>query len=104
MPGQQGHRGQGPTLILRWNTLGVTETVDVVLHFHGFSGRGAAMNLVSDKEAASRLDWSDPAGWTRRRGRPGPRWPCCPAATSTVGARGPGMISRPWCGPAGRKR
>lgn len=69
VPGLESHRGPGPTLILRWNTLAVSGRVDVVLHFHGFSGRGAAMNLVRDKEAASGLDWGDPRGVDPAPGR-----------------------------------
>ena len=38
-----------------------TTTVDVVVHLHGFSGRGPRMNLVDDKEPRSGLDLVDPA-------------------------------------------
>lgn len=72
VPGLEGHRGPGPALILRWNTLNVTDRVDVVLHFHGFSGRGAAMDLVRDKEPASGLDWGDPRGLDPTPGRTRP--------------------------------
>lgn len=56
------HLGPGPELILRWNTLPdpVPSAVDVVLHFHGFSRRGVAMNLERDKEALSGLDFANP--------------------------------------------
>lgn len=67
VPALEGHRGPGPALILRWNTPGVTETVDVVLHFHGFSGHGAAMNLVSDEGGGQRPRLGRPA-----RAGPGP--------------------------------
>ncbi|GMA15726.1 hypothetical protein E5F05_06095 [Deinococcus metallilatus] len=70
VPGLEGHRGPG--LILRWNTLAVTDRVDVVLHFHGFSAHGAAMNLARDKEGASGLDWSDPRGLDPAPGRTRP--------------------------------
>lgn len=61
------HQGPGPELILRWNTLPepVPGAVDVVLHFHGFSRRGAAMNLERDKEPLSGLDFSDPQNPTQ---------------------------------------
>jgi peptidoglycan hydrolase-like protein with peptidoglycan-binding domain len=72
VPGLEGHRGPGPGLILRWNTLQVTGQVDVVLHFHGFSGRGAAMDLARDKEGASGLDWGDPRGLDPAPGRTRP--------------------------------
>lgn len=72
VPGLESHRGPGPALVLRWNTLSVTGQVDVVLHFHGFSGRGAAMDLVRDKEAASGLDWGDPRGVDPAPGRARP--------------------------------
>ena len=56
------HRGTHPDLILRWNAMpdGVS-TVDVVVHFHGYSGRAAAMRLDVDKEPKSGLDFSNPA-------------------------------------------
>ncbi|GGL77703.1 hypothetical protein GCM10010840_14540 [Deinococcus aerolatus] len=90
VPGLESHRGPGPVLILRWNTLDVTDTVDVVLHFHGFSGRGAAMNLVSDKEAASGLDWSDPRGLDPAPGRTRPTLALLPRGHFYGGRTGSG--------------
>jgi hypothetical protein len=43
-------------------------TVDIVVHLHGFSGRGARMSLVDDKEPRSGLDLVDPAASPGRRG------------------------------------
>ncbi|WP_425148720.1 hypothetical protein [Deinococcus sp.] len=62
VPGLERHRGPGPELILRWNQIPVPapSVVDVALHFHGFSGHGAAMNTARDKEGASGLDFADP--------------------------------------------
>ncbi|GGO30504.1 peptidoglycan-binding protein [Deinococcus humi] len=90
VPGLESHQGPGPALILRWNTLGVTGTVDVVLHFHGFSGRGAAMNLVSDKEAASGLDWGDPSGLDPAQGRTRPTLALLPRGHFYGGRTGTG--------------
>jgi phosphatidylserine/phosphatidylglycerophosphate/cardiolipin synthase-like enzyme len=60
VPGLETHRGAGPDLILRWNDMQAVTSLDVIVHFHGFSGHGARMNLVRDKEAISGLDWSNP--------------------------------------------
>jgi subtilisin family serine protease len=55
------HRGTHPDLILHWNAMPEnTTTVDIVVHFHGYSGRGAAMRLDVDKEPRSGLDFSNP--------------------------------------------
>lgn len=56
----RAHRGSSPDLILRWNEIGASGSVDVVLHFHGYSGRREAMRIDRDKEAHSGLDFSDP--------------------------------------------
>ncbi len=55
------HRGTHPDLILHWNAIpeGVS-TIDVVVHFHGYSGHGVAMRLDADKEPKSGLDFSSP--------------------------------------------
>ncbi|MBB5235897.1 peptidoglycan-binding domain-containing protein [Deinococcus budaensis] len=91
VPGLEPHRGPGPTLILRWNTLAVTERVDLVLHFHGFSGRGAAMDLVRDKEGASGLDWQAPArGPGRAPGRTRPTLALLPRGRFYGGRSGTG--------------
>lgn len=46
-------------------------TVDVVVHLHGFSGRGRRMSLVDDKEPRSGLDLVDP-DHPATQGRRGP--------------------------------
>lgn len=61
-PMLRGHRGTRPDLILRWNRITGPGEVDVVLHFHGFSGRKAKMRIDVDKEPYSGLDFADPAG------------------------------------------
>jgi hypothetical protein len=38
-----------------------TSRVDVVVHLHGYSGRGAGMSLTRDKLPVSGLDFTDPA-------------------------------------------
>ncbi|AUT75538.1 hypothetical protein C2L64_44985 [Paraburkholderia hospita] len=61
VPLLQNHRGTAPDLILRWNAMAdLPTTVDVVVHFHGFSGHGAAMRLDADKEPRSGLDFANP--------------------------------------------
>lgn len=47
-----------PDLILRTNR--VVLEMDVVLHFHGFSGNGPRMRLAADKEPISGLDFCNP--------------------------------------------
>ena len=53
------HRGTQPDLILRWNDMSDPATVDVVLHFHGYSSDRERMSL-RNKEAYSGLDFSNP--------------------------------------------
>jgi hypothetical protein len=50
------HRGTEPSLVLRWNRMADPVRVDVVVHLHGYSRRGAAMQLVRDIEPISGLD------------------------------------------------
>ncbi|HEV2865889.1 MAG TPA: DUF2272 domain-containing protein [Allosphingosinicella sp.] len=66
------HRGTHPDLILKWSGLDSTAgEVDIVVHFHGYSGHLGAMRLDRHKEAISGLDFADPAGSsTPRRERP----------------------------------
>lgn len=55
------HRGTPPDLALRWNAMPAgTRTVDLVLHLHGFSGHGEAMQIVRDKLPGSGLDFLNP--------------------------------------------
>lgn len=53
-----GHAGTRPDLVLRWNAAAASapSAIDVVVHFHGYSGKGKAMRLERDKEPASGLD------------------------------------------------
>ncbi|UUL84064.1 S8 family serine peptidase [Sphingomonas qomolangmaensis] len=55
------HRGTPPDLVLRWNAMAsLPERLDVLVHLHGFSGRGAAMRIDRDKLPNSGLDFVDP--------------------------------------------
>ena len=55
------HRGTSPDMVLRWNAMPAdTRTVDLVLHLHGFSGHGEAMQIVRDKLPNSGLDFLNP--------------------------------------------
>ena len=57
------HRGSPPDLILRWNQMAsVPETIDVVVHLHGFWYAG--MRLPRDIEPVSGLDLAPIAGAT----------------------------------------
>ena len=42
----------------------------MVVHFHGYSGRRAAMRIDQDKEAISGLDFAEPRGVATGRTRP----------------------------------
>ncbi|WP_370962322.1 S8 family serine peptidase [Amycolatopsis sp. cg9] len=67
------HRGSPPDLLIRWNELPAgTRSADVVVHFHGYSARRSAMDIVRDKAPDSGLDFADPDGGTGapRRIRP----------------------------------
>lgn len=60
------HRGTPPDLILRWNAMpNTTATLDVVVHLHGYSGRGQRMR-ITEKEPISGLDLESPDRTTRR--------------------------------------
>jgi hypothetical protein len=67
------HRTRGtpasePDLIVRVNR--AAPRMDLVVHFHGYSGRGEKMNLAADKEPHSGLDYckpDDPATAGRQR-------------------------------------
>ncbi|WP_370963789.1 phage tail tip lysozyme [Amycolatopsis sp. cg9] len=66
LPQLANHRGSGPDLVLRWGPMPPAATVDVVVHLHGFSARGARMTLPGDKEPRSGLDLADPANPSAR--------------------------------------
>src|SRR4051812_25931545 len=59
-PQLAAHAGTPPDVILRWGRMPTTTSVDVVVHFHGYSGRGRLMNLERDKDPLSGLNLSDP--------------------------------------------
>ncbi|MBT2514619.1 glucosaminidase domain-containing protein [Arthrobacter sp. ISL-30] len=61
LPQLRAHKGTAPDLLLKWNSMpqGV-QTVDVVVHLHGYSGKRARMSIIRDKEPASGLDFADP--------------------------------------------
>jgi hypothetical protein len=56
-----GHRGTHPDLVLKWWRLEASGEIDVVVHFHGYSGHLGAMCLNRHKEPISGLDFTDPA-------------------------------------------
>jgi hypothetical protein len=68
------HIGSHPDLILIWNDMAEPPAaIDVVLHLHGYSDAGPAMNLATDKLKLSGLDFGDPErppGATSMRNRP----------------------------------
>lgn len=61
VPALATHTGTPPDLVLQWNSMPRSTTVDVVLHLHGHSPRGRDMDLVRDIEPVSGLDFADPA-------------------------------------------
>ena len=71
LPQLAAHVGSPPDLVLRWGAMPAGSAVDVVVHLHGFSVRGRAMNLVRDMVPISGLDLADPAS----PGTPGRRTP-----------------------------
>ena len=66
--------GTPPDLVLLWNEMsGATDTIDLILHLHGYSQAGAAMNIATEIRPISGLDFGDPdrpAGSTASRNRP----------------------------------
>ncbi|MBF2062891.1 MAG: DUF3380 domain-containing protein [Calothrix sp. C42_A2020_038] len=56
------HRGTSPDLILRWNDMKNPTSVDIVVHFHGYSSDRERMVISRTKEPYSGLvDPSDPS-------------------------------------------
>ena len=74
VPLLKSHRGSGPDLILSWNDMaGQPQSVDVVVHLHGYSLRaGKLLNISRDIVPRSGLDWSDPEKGDRTPGRSRP--------------------------------
>ena len=55
------HAGTSPDLVLKWNDMSQSATVDVVVHLHGWSpGVGGRMNILRHKLPVSGLDFADP--------------------------------------------
>ena len=71
LPLLRSHVGSPPDLVLSWNALAAGQPADVVVHLHGFSGRGRAMRLTSDMVQYSGLDLHDPTD-PSTTGRSGP--------------------------------
>lgn len=62
LPMLAAHRGTQPDLVLKWNAMErLPERLDIAIHLHGFSGRGAAMRIDRDKLPISGLDFRNPA-------------------------------------------
>ncbi|MFD4351476.1 hypothetical protein ACFWPX_02900 [Nocardia sp. NPDC058518] len=57
----RSHAGTPPDVLVEWNGMVQPSVVDVVVHLHGYSGHGAAMNIVKHKKPISGLDFTDPA-------------------------------------------
>ncbi|WP_280469838.1 hypothetical protein [Nocardia brasiliensis] len=60
-PQLRSHAGTPPDLLIEWNGMVEPSVVDVVVHVHGYSGHGAAMQIVKHKKPISGLDFTDPA-------------------------------------------
>jgi D-alanyl-D-alanine carboxypeptidase len=82
------HRGRPPALVIGWNAVGrQTRTVDIVVHFHGFSpNKEGRMQLQVDMLPVSGLDFSDPAG-SGARGRTRPTIYVMPRGSHAGGMR-----------------
>ena len=60
VPLLRSHAGTPPDMVLTWNAMPSSGTVDVVVHLHGFSTRGRLMQLPTDMVPVSGLDFADP--------------------------------------------
>jgi subtilisin family serine protease len=77
------HRGTQPDLILRWNEAAESaSTLDVVVHLHGYSSDRARMRLTN-KEAYSGLDFSNPDNANAGPGRTSPTLGILPRGSYT---------------------
>ena len=70
LPLLAAHRGTRPDLVLRWNAMSAPASIDVVVHFHGYSGDRERMRLQTSKEPRSGLDLVSPPGGGPGRERP----------------------------------
>ena len=77
------HYGTQPDLILRWNDAAESSnTLDVVVHLHGYSTDLSCMRLTN-KEAYSGLDFSNPDSANASRGRTAPTLGILPRGSYT---------------------
>ena len=83
------HRGTSPDVILKWTGIRGPGAVDVVVHFHGYSGQKGGMRLDRHKEPHSGLDFSDPAD-PASPGRAGPTLGILPRGNYFGGRSGSG--------------
>lgn len=58
----KSHRGTPPDLLVLWNGIQSGGDVDVVVHFHGYSGSGPAMRIDTEKRRISGLDFTSASG------------------------------------------
>jgi D-alanyl-D-alanine carboxypeptidase len=88
VPTLASHRGRPPALVIGWHAVNrQTGTVDVVVHFHGFSfNQRDRMRLQYDMLPISGLDFADPAG-SGAPGRAGPTIYLLPRGSHAGGAR-----------------
>jgi subtilisin family serine protease len=71
VPLLRSHAGTPPDMVLTWNDMTESATMDVVVHLHGFSTRGRSMQLTTDIVPVSGLDFTDPRDHSMRgRTRP----------------------------------
>jgi hypothetical protein len=70
LPLLASHRGTRPDLVLRWNAMTNPSVIDVVVHFHGYSGDRQRMRLPTSKESRSGLDLAAPPSGGPNRERP----------------------------------
>src|SRR5262249_33006152 len=89
LPLLRQHAGTAPDLVLGWNAMSNPGRVDVVVHLHGFSPRGRAMQLPRDMVPVSGLDFADPPH-PARPGRRGPTLPVRPRGNFFGGRTGRG--------------
>lgn len=90
LPLLAAHRGTSPDLVLKWNAMdSVPERLDIAIHLHGFSGRGAAMRIDRDKLPLSGLDFRSPTDPTQA-GRTAPLLCVLPRGNYYGGASGAG--------------
>lgn len=91
LPLLTAHRGAGPDLVLKWNAMErAPERLDLAIHLHGFSGRGAAMRIDRDKLPISGLDFRNPSD-PAQAGRSAPLLCVLPRGNYYGGATGAGF-------------